>query len=850
MRRALLIAAVLAALPATSGAYYHFLRYGSSTAPYQPMPQKFDLRALPGKTVNFYVSEKGPDLLAQGDSLAALLSQVRRAGEVWNGVSTSDLRLSFGGVFTPGRQGGTPRIEVSFPSLEEMEVPPGVVAIGGPEVTDGPVDGSFLPIVRSVVYLNNDFSTRPSWDPAVFMTIAHEIGHALGLQHTFTSSLMSVAVTRATTVARPIAADDVAALSSLYPSPEFHSRFGSISGRVTMSDAGVHMASVVALTAAGEAVSALTLPDGTFKIDGLLPSDYYIYVHPLPPALDQKLGPGDIVLPIGPDGNPIPAGGFFGTVFYPGTRDVQQASTVRVAAGATTQEINFAVTPKESLALHGVRRYSYPGSIAVPSGHVNVGYPLRSFLMAWGYGMVVASAPAPGLKVDVLGGSVSVPEGGIRPYALDPIWVQIDFTFNMFVTPGPRHLVFSLNDDLYVLPSGLNVVQTVPPSITAVENGLNANGLPVVYLTGTGLTQHSRVLFDGAPARVLELSESGDRLTVVPPSAPAAHQARIEVLNGDGQLASFIQTLPAYTYGDNGQQAVSISPGALLPGTEAMVEITGVNTAFTEGLVTAGFGSGDFRVRRVWTVSPTQVRANVVVGPMAPAGFHNLTVTSGLQFLTVPAALEVKAAVERPVSLGSDLVNAETGDSYIYPGAITDLPALNVEPASGLVLTIDRVPVHIQSIENGRIRFEVPRIPAGPAIARLYRAEAEIAKPVIIFIDEQPPVIQALNAGEAQLASAAPALQAGTALTLLVSGLGDPAVPIDTSRVTLSIGGVIHSVVGVITAAEGAGRQGMHVISVVLSDAVQPGTVPVTVSLDGRKSRPVQITVAGAPAQE
>lgn len=179
MKRAFLATAILAILPATCGAYYHFLRYGSSTAPFRPMPEKFDLRAVPGKTVHYYVSEKGPDTLATGDSLPALISQLRRAADVWNGVSTSELRLAFGGLFTPGRQGGAPRVEISFANLQDMEIPPGVVAVGGPEVTDAPVDDAFLPITRSVVYLSNDFSNRPSWDPSVFMTVAHEIGHAL-----------------------------------------------------------------------------------------------------------------------------------------------------------------------------------------------------------------------------------------------------------------------------------------------------------------------------------------------------------------------------------------------------------------------------------------------------------------------------------------------------------------------------------------------------------------------------------------------------------------------------------------------------------------------------------------------
>jgi hypothetical protein len=40
----------------------------------------------------------------------------------------------------------------------------------------------------------------------------------------------------------------------------------------------------------------------------------------------------------------------------------------------------------------------------------------------------------------------------------------------------------------------------------------------------------------------------------------------------------------------------------------------------------------------------------------------------------------------------------------------------------------------------------------------------------------------------------------------------------------------------------------MHVIDVVLSEAVQPGTAQVTVALDDRKSRPLEIIVGGVSA--
>jgi hypothetical protein len=632
-------------LASTGSAYYYYVYFNTSAPPYTPIPCRFDLSTLSNNTVPFFVSGSGPSALYPGDSFPAILSQIRSAANVWNGVSTSSIRLAYGGLYSAGTTQSAPGIQIEFSN----DIPPGLLALSGPTVfgnlaTDS--NGTFIPVALSLMELPNNLSqvfTGPSYSEQFFVTLVHEFGHTLGLQHTLASSVMSTYYTTGSTKANPLGNDDIAGISLLYPAGKYLSSVGSISGTVRLNGKGQNLASVVAISPSNQAVSALTNPDGTYQINGVNPGQYYVYVHPLPPPVAGEGSPDNIFFPHNSAGVFLAPDTGFATQFFPNTFSPSQGSVITVKAGIVSPSVDFNVSPAGSPGVASVRTYGYIQKSYVIGAPIMVGQKVT--IAATGTGLLQSdNSLTPGLNVSLLGSSAQI--DNLRPYPPPNPYIAVDAMVNFISGPGPKHLLFNTPGNLYVLPAGFTVVNAPPPTISAISSAVDSNGNAAIAVAGGQFTSNTRILFDGVPGLIQ--SQTSDLLIVTPPPAPVGYTAAVTALNSDGQSSLFLTpAAPTYSYGPGiagpalTNTSLTVSPSVLSAGGDVTVDVQGSNTNFIQDVTTVGFGTSDVLVKEITVLSPAHLTA--VVSPRVTVGTANITVTTGLAMISQALGSQVIA---------------------------------------------------------------------------------------------------------------------------------------------------------------------------------------------------------------
>ncbi len=790
-------------LSSVADAYYFFVHYPSRTGNFNPIVERFDLNGLPEKTVTFLISDQGPTKYAEGDNYQSLVSQIRAAANVWNTVDTSDLRVRFGGFLNNTVQQNTPGIDVIFDDLE-----PGVFGRGGPIVRGDQVNstaGNFIPILRSQVILRKDLSLRPSWSEGFFQTAVHELGHALGLQHSMSAGAMSQDSQRTTTKSKPLTSDDIAGISTLYPTRGVKDSFGSIAGRVTLNGAGVPLANVTAIVAKGPAVSSYTNPDGTYRIDGLPGGQaYYLYVSPLPPTIG-------LVLPKDNLNREFDAGPTFDSVFFLGSKT--PISTTAVTAGQTENSWNFSVQRRPAITLYDVLTYSYPGQLFIRPAHLNIaGNRYTSY--ALGEGIMQNGQPAPGLQLSMLGEDLT--PTNLRAATAD--YLQVDWSAKQLVTDGPEHLIFTKNGELYVLPNGLHIVSRQPPSVTSLTAGQDASGAQIVTVVGSSLTIDTRILFDGQAGINKSIDDQG-RLVVAVPAGQSGHRASVTAANPDGQSSLFVQSPVTFIFEGAENTAISAPNTSLPSGSESVIEVTGINTTFADGQTTVGFSSTDLFVKRIWVVNGNRLLVNVAVAPNTLPGTYSMRVSTGLRTLTQSQGITVVGSNPRQLSIA-----VPSNVQAYQPGSTGSLNVVNLPDSSGIpTLFINNQQIAGVAVLGGSISFPIPaNLPIGPALARLQN-NGESSQPIVLNVAPLTQITSVI-AGPGILVDSNRPARLGELLGMFVTGLPDNfGTP---KQIVITIAGIEHKPVS--ATSFGSAVQ----LQFFLKSEVVNGLQPMTVTLD------------------
>ena len=299
------------------------------------------------KGIPFRINQEGSDDVPGEDEFEA----IREGFRTWEAVETATIRFVDQGLTSQTRIANDRVNLIVFDETGRLlGIPPGTGAIAMTRVhlderTGEIVDADLVFNGREFTFATSGRISRSVMDIQEIAT--HEIGHILGLDHTGlwggadvtpTMNPYSTGGTRAE--GRTLERDDIAGVSTIYPTADFFAQTGRASGTVTNVDGqGVFGAHVVAYEADTRQFTVSCLSGfrtgrdgpGEYTLFGLEPGEYLIGIEPLSGGITEDNFGGIFR-------------GFdtgFPSEYFDNVSDPERAAEVTVTAGEEIRNIDF-----------------------------------------------------------------------------------------------------------------------------------------------------------------------------------------------------------------------------------------------------------------------------------------------------------------------------------------------------------------------------------------------------------------------------------------------------------------------------------------------------------------------------